>query len=226
MSATLEVSPCEEDECRSKNRREALKEVVHLLRQDGKSRVYFLSGPQAPQCMIQRGDRLFGCAQCGATYNEDCRSYPNASTTRLQGTNIDTADFQLLGAADNTYRCDPLESTPGFLKLSIQTTDDTYDQIIAFFDETREVPITVNFFAAGTLRKVYRTFPKYFLQVDNQWIATVLRVRSTQGTEKAFVAETLVYVQRDEQNRYDLHLRPATDPRLRNTDPATLFTTN
>ena len=62
-------------------------------------------------------------------------------------------------------------------------------------------------------------------QIDDQWISTVLRVRSTQGNEKAFVAETLVYVQRD-GNKYDLYLDSKNDPKLKNTNPSNLFITN
>ena len=225
VSTTLEISPCEKEACNSKNRKEQQKEVLHLLRIGDKSRVHFLEGSRSSQCLIQRGERLLGCAACSELANEACRSYPDSSVTRLQGTNIDSHDFSLLASESSTYSCNSLEKNPGFFKLEIGISGAQYDQVIAFFDEKREIPVTLNFFTDGILRKVYRTFPKYYLQIDDQWISTVLRVRSTQGNEKAFVAETLVYVQRD-GNKYDLYLDSKNDPKLKNTNPSNLFITN
>ena len=225
VSATLEVSPCEKEVCNSKNRKEQRKEILHLLRLGDNSRAHFLEGPRSSQCLIQRGGRLLGCAACSGLANEACRSYPDSSITRLQGTNIDSRDFSLLESESSTYSCDELEKNPGFFKLEIGISGAEYDQVIAFFDEKSEIPVTLNFFTDGILRKVYRTFPKYYLQIDKQWISTVLRVRSTQGNEKAFVAETLVYIQRD-GNKYNLYLDPKNDPRLKNMSPSNLFITN
>ena len=114
VSTTLEISPCEKEACNSKNRKEQQKEVLHLLRLGDKSRVHFLEGSRSSQCLIQRGERLLGCAACSELANEACRSYPDSSVTRLQGTNIDSHDFSLLASESSTYSCNTLEKNPGF----------------------------------------------------------------------------------------------------------------
>ena len=43
--------------------------------------------------------------------------------------------------------------------------------------------------------------------------------------KSSFVAETLVYIQRD-GNKYNLYLDPKNDPRLKNMSPSNLFITN
>ena len=66
FSLFFEVSPCEEAECQSKNRLLRIKnqEAIHMLKLGGKQRVRFVSGANAPQCLMRSGPKDFKCTSC------------------------------------------------------------------------------------------------------------------------------------------------------------------
>ena len=96
VSVTVILDVCEGKVCKSKSKREAQKETLHILRLDNKRRIFAEKGPNAPTCVIQRGARRFGCSSCGAVSNENCRSFPSDESTIFPGTNIDSNDFEFV----------------------------------------------------------------------------------------------------------------------------------
>lgn len=234
LSVYLEVSPCERQTCAPEYRqlRIALLQNLHVLRAQESRRVVVLQGPDAGQCLISRGLRDYICAQCDLTNNRECRSIPRQTeSTRLAGTNIELSDFDLVTNGDYETQCDALPQFPGFLKLTsnrgaASDIDGTYEQIVTFVDSEREVPVTINLIAQGVLRKVYRFFPKFYAQIDGQWVATIIRVRSTQGREDSYAFETQVRILPDAANKPRIYPDPATDPNLRGVPADSLFFTN
>ena len=54
VSVTVILDACEGKVCKSKSKREAQKETLHILRLDNKRRIFAEKGPNAPTCVIQR----------------------------------------------------------------------------------------------------------------------------------------------------------------------------
>jgi len=227
ISVMIALSPCEGKVCRSKKTRRRHREEVHFVRMGSNQRFFFKKGPSAPQCLIRRGSREFGCTQCDTESNESCRSFPSSDSKTLRGSNIDGSDFEQLVDSNHESRCVPLKKNPKFLKIITvrKEGDSPYDRIVSFFDRKKEVPITMNYFSKKVLRKVYRFFPKYYVQLDGQWFSTVMRVRTTQGSEKKYKFETLVNVLK-KNKQYLIYPDLTQDPSLKNITPDSLFITN
>ena len=101
-------------------------------------------------------------------------------------------------------------------------SEKSYDRILSFFDKEKGVPIMVNFFAEKVLRKVYRFFPKYYVKVGGKWFSSVMLVRSTRGSEKKFIFESLIYVDNN-KGTLKLYLDLTDDPVLKNVPAESLF---
>lgn len=230
ISVTLILDACDGKQCKSKNKRSAQKETLHIIKLDNKRRIYAEKGPNAPRCVIQRGGRRFVCSSCGVVSNESCRSFPSDGSTIFPGTNIDTADFTLTAGTENEMSCSKLKN-PKFFKIETLIKNDSaengqsYDRVMSYYDKEKGVPIMMNFFADKVLRKVYRFFPKYYVKVDGQWFSTVMRVRTTLGKEKKFIFETLTNVDKKNE-KLKLYLNISDDPELKNVPPESLFSTD
>ena len=231
LSTTLQINPCENQMCEPQNAplREQRKEIVHLIRIQDNKRFFFVKGPNAPQCIVERGDRQFLCSFCSWTSNEQCRSYQmEETTTTLRGTNIDRADFEIYANPHYESQCSDLPEQPGYFKVvtTKKGGELPYDRIVGFYSKEKKVPITVNFFVGEVLKKVYRFYPKYYFQIQGEWISTAVRVRTTQGEEDAYVFETLINVVQDKNNTYSLYVDLSQDPQLKNVEHELLFSTN
>ena len=174
VSVTVILDACEGKVCKSKSKREAQKETLHIQRLDNKRRIFAEKGPNAPTCIIQRGARRFVCSSCGAVSNENCRSFPSDESTIFPGTNIDSADFDFVSGDVKEMKCSKLKN-PKYFKIETLinnnsgVTEKSYDRVLSFFDKEKGVPIMANFFAEKVLRKVYRFFPKYYVKVEGKW---------------------------------------------------------
>ena len=225
VSASLEISACEGKVCKKKKLRASKKELLHFQRIGKNRRVFFAKGPNAPRCVILRGNRQYVCSQCRKNANENCRSFPSDDSSLLPGTNIDLADFELLTQGVKSSKCSELKKQPNYFKIDLRRKAKGYDRIVAYYDKKKKVPITMNFFSSKVMRKVYRFFPKYYIRVENQWISTVLRVRTTQGKEKSYVFETLVHVAK-EGKKLRLFTDALRDPHLKGVSADSLFITD
>ena len=230
VSVTVILDVCEGKVCKSKSKREAQKETLHILRLDNKRRIFAQKGPNAPTCVIQRGARRFVCSSCGAVSNENCRSFPSDESTIFPGTNIDTADFGFVSGDVKEIKCSKLKN-PKYFKIETLInnnsgdTEKSYDRVLSFFDKEKGVPIMANFFAEKVLRKVYRFFPKYYVKVEGKWFSSVMRVRTTRGNEKKFIFETLINVDKN-KGKLKLYLDLNDDPVLKNVPPESLFSSD
>ena len=230
VSVTVILDTCEGKVCKSKSKREAQKETLHILRLDNKRRIFAQKGPNAPTCVIQRGARRFVCSSCGAVSNESCRSFPSDESTIFPGTNIDTADFGFVSGDVKEMKCSKLKN-PKYFKIETLInnnsgdTEKSYDRVLSFFDKEKGVPIMANFFAEKVLRKVYRFFPKYYVKVGGKWFSSVMRVRTTRGSEKKFIFETLINVDKN-KGKLKLYLDLTDDPVLKNVPPESLFSSD
>ena len=225
VSASLEISACEGKVCKKKKLRASKKELLHFQRIGKNRRVFFAKGPNAPRCVILRGNRQYVCSQCRKNANENCRSFPSDDSSLLPGTNIDLADFELLTQGVKSSKCSELKKQPNYFKIDLRRKAKGYDRIVAYYDKKKQVPITMNFFSSKVMRKVYRFFPKYYIRVENQWFSTVLRVRTTQGKEKSYVFETLVHVAK-EGKKLRLFTDALRDPHLKGVSADSLFITD
>ena len=225
VSASLEISACEGKVCKKKKLRASKKELIHFQRIGKNRRVFFAKGPNAPRCVILRGNRQYVCSQCRKNANENCRSFPSDDSSLLPGTNIDLADFELLTQGVKSSKCSELKKQPNYFKIDLRRKAKGYDRIVAYYDKKKKVPITMNFFSSKVMRKVYRFFPKYYIRVENQWFSTVLRVRTTQGKEKSYVFETLVHVAK-EGKKLRLFTDALRDPHLKGVSADSLFITD
>ena len=210
-------------------KKEKKQQLAQSIRTGNKKRFYFIEGPDAPNCAISRGERDFICSECTLLTNSQCRSYKSSeSSTTVRGTNIDTADFERLEDDDHTSVCKEIPKQPAYFKIVTTKNkgNSPYDVIESYYDKKKEIPVIMNYFAKQVLRKVYRFFPKYYIQLDGQWISTVTRVRTTKGSEKRYVFETLVFVQKNEAKKYQIHLDPKQDPLLKGANWNMLFNTN
>ena len=230
VSVTVILDACEGKVCKSKSKREAQKETLHILRMDNKRRIFAEKGPNAPTCVIQRGARRFVCSSCGAVSNENCRSFPSDESTIFPGTNIDSADFGFVSGDVKEMKCSKLKN-PKYFKIETLInnnsgdTEKSYDRVLSFFDKEKGVPIMANFFAEKVLRKVYRFFPKYYVKVEGKWFSSVMRVRTTRGNEKKFIFETLINVDKN-KGKLKLYLDLNDDPVLKNVPPESLFSSD
>ena len=225
VSVSLEISACEGKVCKKKKLRASKKELLHFQRIWKNRRVFFAKGPNAPRCVILRGNRQYVCSQCRKNANENCRSFPSDDSSLLPGTNIDLADFELLTQGVKSSKCSELKKQPNYFKIDLRRKAKGYDRIVAYYDKKKKVPITMNFFSSKVMRKVYRFFPKYYIRVENQWFSTVLRVRTTQGKEKSYVFETLVHVAK-EGKKLRLFTDALRDPHLKGVSADSLFITD
>ena len=225
VSVSLEISACEGKVCKKKKLRASKKELLHFQRIEKNRRVFFAKGPNAPRCVILRGNRQYVCSQCRKNANENCRSFPSNDSSLLPGTNIDLADFELLTQGVKSSKCSELKKQPNYFKIDLRRKAKGYDRIVAYYDKKKKVPITMNFFSSKVMRKVYRFFPKYYIRVENQWFSTVLRVRTTQGKEKSYVFETLVHVAK-EGKKLRLFTDALRDPYLKGVSADSLFITD
>ena len=225
VSVSLEISACEGKVCKKKKLRASKKELLHFQRIGKNRRVFFAKGPNAPRCVILRGNRQYVCSQCRKNANENCRSFPSDDSSLLPGTNIDLADFELLTQGVKSSKCSELKKQPNYFKIDLRRKAKGYDRIVAYYDKKKKVPITMNFFSSKVMRKVYRFFPKYYIRVENQWFSTVLRVRTTQGKEKSYVFETLVHVAK-EGKKLRLFTDALRDPHLKGVSVDSLFITD
>ena len=225
VSVSLEISACEGKVCNKKKLRASKKELLHFQRIGKNRRVFFAKGPNAPRCVILRGNRQYVCSQCRKNANENCRSFPSDDSSLLPGTNIDLADFELLTQGVKSSKCSELKKQPNYFKIDLRRKAKGYDRIVAYYDKKKKVPITMNFFSSKVMRKVYRFFPKYYIRVENQWFSTVLRVRTTQGKEKSYVFETLVHVAK-EGKTLRLFTDALRDPHLIGVSADSLFITD
>lgn len=231
LSAYLEVSPCEGETCAAASRaqRLALLQHLHVLRMDDNNRIHILRGPNEGQCLITRGERDSICNQCDATSSTKCRSVVRSEqSSRIPGTNLDWQDFAHFTGEEFEPSCQLVPDHAGLLLITAvrKQGDSPYERIVSVIDAEREVPVTVNFFADNTLRKVYRFFPEYYVKVAGRWVATIVRIRTTSGSEKDYVFETQVRVLPDQSGGLQLFTDPAKDPKLAGYDPASLFFAN
>ena len=230
ISLTLSVDACENKGCKSKKKRSGEKEILHILKYKNKSRIFAEKGPNAPRCVIKRGGRRFICSSCGAVSNENCRSFPSDENSIFPGTNIDTEDFKLTSKFGKESRCSKLKN-PNFFKIETKIdegksgSNNSYEKVISFYDKKKGVHILMNFYAENVLRKVYRFYPKYYVKVGSQWFSSVMRVRTTLGSEKKFIFETLTHVNK-KNGRLKLYLNISDDPNLKNVPPESLFSTD
>ena len=230
VSVTVILDACEGKVCKSKSKREAQKETLHIQRLDNKRRIFAEKGPNAPRCVIQRGARRFVCSSCGVVSNENCRSFPSDESTIFPGTNIDSADFEFVSGDVKQMKCSKLKNPKYFKIETLMNTDSGnsekfYDRVLSFFDKEKGVPIMANFFAEKVLRKVYRFFPKYYVKVGGKWFSSVMRVRTTRGSEKKFIFETLIHVDKN-KGKLKLYLDLTDDPVLKNVPPESLFSSD
>ena len=231
VSVNLELDPCEMTSCQPQNRlqREQQKKYIYLLKIDDNKRTFFSKGPQAPQCIVERGKKQSLCSQCSWNSNSQCRSYKvGGDITTLRGTNIDRNDFNILTDTNHHSECFEISTQPGYIKIVTTKIGggSHYDKIVGFYMKEKNVPVTVNYFSQGILRKVYRFFPKYYVQIQGEWIATAARVRTTQGTENAYVFETLIHIVKDKNKDFSLYLDLKKDPHLVDDDYNFLFRTD
>jgi len=230
VSVTVILDACEGKLCKLKSKRAAQKETLIIQRLDNKRRIFAEKGPNAPRCVIQRGARRFVCSSCGAVSNENCRSFPSDESTIFPGTNIDSADFDFVSEDVKEMKCSKLKN-PKYFKIETLINADygkngkSYDRVLSFFDKEKGVPIMANFFANKVLRKVYRFFPKYYVKVGGKWFSSVMRVRTTRGSEKKFIFETLIHVDKN-KGKLKLYLDLTDDPVLKNVPPESLFSSD
>ena len=230
VSVTVILDACEGKVCKSKSKRETQKETLLIQRLDNKRRIFAEKGPNAPRCVIQRGARRFVCSSCGEVSNENCRSFPSDESTIFPGTNIDSADFEFVSGDVKEMKCSKLKNPKYFKIETLMNTDSgengkSYDRVLSFFDKEKKVPIMTNFFAEKVLRKVYRFFPKYYVKVGGKWFSSVMRVRTTRGSEKKFIFETLIHVDKN-KGKLKLYLDLTDDPVLKNVPPESLFSSD
>jgi len=220
ISSTLDI--------KTKDGKDSKNQTVHMVRLADKKRSYFLKGENNPKCSVKKGDRDFLCNECTYTSNTLCRSYKgDDSTTKIQGTNIDTNDFKLLESHDFTNKCFPVKKNKKYVKIVSKKVSGNaaYNKIVSFYDVTKKISVTTNYFADGVLRKVYRFFPKYYKKIKNEWVSTVSRVRTVAGSEKKYSFETLINIKKDGKKNYLLYLSPKDDPKV-SKRVNTLFNTN
>lgn len=215
LSALVSLTPCKAELCLQKNhsKRGQKRETVHILKMNDQKRVYYLKGPHTQQCFIIKGKREFRCTACDLTSNGNCRSFKTSGEeTRIRGTNIDSTDFDLIEDKNHRSTCDDLSDK--YVKITTLRIagDSAYNKIITIYEKQREVPVIINYYAKNRLRKVYRFYPRYYTRIDDHWFATVLRVRTTFGSEKKYTFETIVKIIKGADGGLYLYPDPEKDP--------------
>ena len=231
MSVYLEVSPCEGEVCGQAQRKQriALIQQLHFLRTGEDRRAFVLRGPYAPQCLVSRGERDVLCARCDGGTNANCRSVVRKEGSgRIPNTNIDLTDWENLSGDAYTARCTPSPGAEGMLELEFRAKAPgaVYGRVVAVVEAGRGVPLLINLYAEDVLRKVYRFFENYYVQVGGEWVSTIMRVRSTQGDEKHYLYETQIRVLPGEDKQPRLYFNPQDDPSLKAFNLNKLFFTN
>ncbi|MBF0349752.1 MAG: hypothetical protein HQM11_01915 [SAR324 cluster bacterium] len=231
LSAHLRMSPCEGQECAAANLaiRTSKIERAHIVQDGGYKRVNFVQGKTAPQCVVSRGERSFLCAECEIAANTECTSFQaNQSSSTIRGTNIDTDDFKLLDDPNYESVCEEQEKAPEYVKITTRKKagDSQYELVIAYYHKQKKVPVLISYYISNVMRKVYRFFPQFYYQISGEWMATVVRVRSTQGNEENYVFETQIDITKDASGKYQVYLDMKQDPVLQTAGSSVLFLTD
>jgi len=218
LSFLFEMSPCEAKECGVEGRHQRLekREVIHLVREEGKKRIRFLKGPNAPQCILRFDQRDLKCLRCDGQGNQLCRVYQtDESTSRLQGTNIDEADFDFMTSKQFQHSCE-LVKEGRYLKLASlrKSGPGVYTKVETYVEAKRSLPILVRYFNPDGLIKLYRFFPQYYLQTKQGWISAWFQVRSVTGHEQRYHFETTFKLLKAEDQRWNLFFDLAQDPMI------------
>lgn len=202
------------------------KQLIQSLRLGERKRTFFVKGKNAPQCFITLGERDYRCTKCRALTNSECRSYKSSDDSQvIRGTNIDLGDFDLITDDHHESVCNDVKNNDSVIKLTTKRVsgDSPYEKIISYYIKDKEVPITMNYYAEGVLRKVYRFYPKKYIQVKGEWVATVTRVRTTVGTWKKYTFQTDVIIKKNKKKKHMIYLDPASDPALKKANLDTIF---
>ena len=219
FSLFFEVSPCEEEECQSKNRLLRIKnqEAIHMLKLGEKQRVRFVSGANAPQCFMRSGPKDFKCTSCNEYRNENCRSYKiEGSETLIKGTNIDSADFDFLTQDSYQSSCSALSQSKDYILIQSENPQaNLWQKVEIYLEKAREVPILIRFFHNDRLAKIYRFYPQAYIEVNDNWYSSQFRVRNVKGGERRYYFETSFKLLLNNQNQYHLYLEPEKDPMLK-----------
>ncbi|MBF0239862.1 MAG: hypothetical protein HQM12_19350 [SAR324 cluster bacterium] len=205
------------------------KSMLHNLRMDERKRTYVVKGKDAPMCMVTVGSRDFKCNECTQLTNSQCRSYKSdENSTTIQGTNIDKKDVELMEDPNFQSKCVDDPEQPDYIKIESTRIggDSPYDSIESYYDKEKEVNISMSFLADKILRKVYRYFPKYYIQIEGEWMSTVSWVRTVKGREDQPTFETMIVVKKDDSKKYMIYNDPKTDPILKGLDFGTVYNTN
>ena len=228
-SLVFEISACEKEVCLEENQAQRLSQraVIHLVKLGEKTRVRFLKGPDAPQCLLRVEGRDYKCIHCGDQDNQNCRAFAQeGSKTRLQGTNLDRADFDFLEDANRVNLCEVLKDGQYWKITASQKTEPTlYPIIEIYLDPKRETPLLVRFFTDQGLFKVYRFFPKYYIQKDQKWVSTWFQVRNVSGREDQFQFETSFKILKGPSQDWRLYFDTSTDPMIGQAKEDELFKT-
>ncbi len=227
ISVRLNVSPCERQECSKENiaQRKNKASEIHIVRKDQYSRSFFVDGRNYPVCLINKSKRKFRCSECNYKYSSQCRTY--STSTSIDGTNLDSEDLYSLGSDDFKYSCQTLKKIPSYFKIVGDKLkgDSPYDQVQEFFEKKRGLLVKIDYYKAGILRKTYRIYPKQYVKIKDKWIATKIRVRTTEGKESRYIFETVLIASK-EKGKFMIFLDPTKDPLLKNTVMDDLFITN
>jgi len=226
LSAKLDISKQEGKACTGKPDDSWINKnsIVHSLRMDDSWLTYFIKGQDAPLCLIKKGKAEFKCAECGPMTNDQCRSLSTSKSTAIRDTNIDTADLEVLDDDHHTNICENFQKK--YMKITATKIDgdSPYETVVSFYEQERGILLKVNLYYQGNLTKVYRFYPKEYVNMDGEWLSTSTQVRTVCGSEKKFSYETIVNVQKN-GNAYDLYKEPKSDPYLQNANFNILFST-
>jgi hypothetical protein len=231
LSTWISVSPCQGSACdkANKKQRKKQKEKFHLLHLDENKRIRSFYGIHKNQCVIHRGERSYLCQACSKNTNSECRSFASADSDnrRIQGTNIDLDDFSLLERPEQVSTCTEFPSKKDIFKITTQLKSEgsKFDKVITYYNKAKKTPVLLNFYKAGILRKVYRFFPKSYLQIGDEWVASAIRVRSTSGSEKKYDFETQVRILKNKNKQPQIFLNANVDPALKGQEIELLFNT-
>ena len=82
--------------------------------------------------------------------------------------------------------------------------------------------IKINYYAENVLRKVYRFTSKKYVAFDGRSLATEIKVRSTQGSEKKYSFETKLTIGKT-NIKLNAYANPDQDPFIENMPLDVLF---
>jgi hypothetical protein len=229
---TMQLNPITKDnssmslEIKTKQKRTRTAKDIHMIRNGENKRIFFTSGEFYPKCLISKGDKNYRCGECTYSTNSFCREQKDErSGTKVAGTNIDLDDFDISHIKDYTSKCSPIRRRRNYIQIeSINTGEKRkYNKIVSIFEIKRNLPIVRNFYEGKTLKKVYRFFPKDYKKVNNQWMATVMRVRSVNGKERKYEFETIVKIKRNSKYKYLFYDKIEKDTLLEGASVDSLF---